>query len=219
MAMDVWLPRYVYPHCPQSSVGNTDWPSQQAITVGVTWLTIIFALPETLRFRVGNGALYANRGFLLIPPRLVLPPAPESERGPPPPKPSLKTFWRLFCYPPISISSIYTALMFANYFVIAVGLSDVLVKRYYWSVTAVGGGYLALGVAIVSGSMVAGRFSDWRRARAVKAAPDGQVAPERRLLDQVWGAVVCTAGTVMYGWCVEKTVHPAAVLVATALGM
>lgn len=180
---------------------------------------MLFAFPETLRFRVGNGAMYANAPFFLLPPRLVSDLAPESERGPRPPKPSLKTFWRLFCYPPISIAAFYTALLFANYFAMAVGLSDVLVKRYGWSVTAVGGGYLALGLAIVSGSMLAGRFSDWRRARAVKAAPDAKVAPERRLVDQIWGAVVCVGGTVMYGWCVEKYVHPAAVLVATALGM
>ncbi|KAG7291114.1 hypothetical protein NEMBOFW57_001124 [Staphylotrichum longicolle] len=189
-----------------------------AIAVGITWLVMLFAFPETLRFRVGNGAMYSSSSsLLLLPPRLVSPLAPESERGPRPPKPSLTTFWRLFRYPPISIAALYTALMFANYFAIAVGLSDVLVKRYGWSVTAVGGGYLALGVAIVSGSMLAGRFSDWRRARVAKKMPDGKVAPERRLVDQVWGAVVCVAGTVMYGWCVEKGVHPAAVLVATAL--
>ncbi len=180
---------------------------------------MLFTFPETLRFRVGNGAMYANTTFLILPPRLVSPLASESERGPPPPKPSLKNLWRLLCYPPISISAFYTALLFANYFSMAVGLSDVLVKRYGWSVTAVGGGYLALGVAIVGGSMLAGRFSDWRRARAAKTAPDGKVAPERRLVDQIWGAVVCVTGTIMYGWCVEKEVQPAAVLVATALGM
>ncbi|KAM7211886.1 Major facilitator superfamily domain containing protein [Rhypophila decipiens] len=189
-----------------------------AIAVGATWITMLFAFPETLRFRVGNGAMYANAPLLIFPPRLVSPLAPESERGPAPPKPSLKTFSRLLRYPPITIAAFYTALLFANYFAMAVGLSDVLVRRYGWSVTAVGGGYLALGVSIVSGSMLAGRFSDWRRARVVaRKGPDGKVDPERRLVDQVWGAVVCVAGTVMYGWCVEKNVHPAAVLVATAL--
>lgn len=223
LALDVWLPGYAHTPCPYVSPdpNPANRPRiRSAIAVGITWLVMLFAFPETLRFRVGNGAMYsASPSFLLLPPSLVSPLAPKSERGPPPPKPSLTTFWRLFRYPPISIAALYTALMFANYFAIAVGLSDVLVKRYGWSVTAVGGGYLALGVAIVSGSMLAGRFSDWRRARAAKKVPDGKVAPERRLVDQVWGAVVCVAGTVMYGWCVEKGVHPAAVLVATALGM
>ena len=179
----------------------------------------MFAFPETLRCRVGNGSLYANVGFLLLPPRLVSPLAPESERGPPPPKPSVRTFWRLFCYPPISISSLYTAILFANYFSIAVGLPVILTNQYHWSVTAVGGGYLALGISIVMGSLLAGRFSDWRRARAVKRSADGHVAPEFRLVDQMWGAMVCSAGSIMYGWLVENTVHPAAVLAATSLGM
>ncbi|KAK0724092.1 major facilitator superfamily domain-containing protein [Lasiosphaeris hirsuta] len=188
-----------------------------AITVGVTWLAFLIALPETLRCRVGNGRLAAERGLIQFPPHLLSPLAPEEERGPPPPKPSPRLLWRLACSPPVSISSVYTAILFANYFSMAVDLPVVLTSRYSWSVTAVGGGYLALGIAIVTGSLLAGRFSDWRRARAVRAAAGGRFAPEGRLADQVWGAGVCAAGSLMYGWVVEKDVHPAAVIAATFL--
>lgn len=218
--MDVWCLRYASSDFVIEKKTATDQESSLtiAIIVGVIWLLIIFVFPETLRSRVGNGRLYANTGFILWPPRLTSLLAPESERGPAPPKPSVAAFWRLFCYPPISISSVYTAILFANYFSIAVDLPVVLTDEYRWSITAVGGGYLALGVAIVMGSLFAGRFSDWRRARMVKASDDDNVEPESRLVDQIWGTVLCAAGSIMYGWFVERNIHPAAVLVATFLG-
>ena len=89
--------------------------------------------------------------------------------------------------------------------------------RYNWSSAAVGAGFLAVGVAMIVGSLCGGRFSDWRRARVARAAPDGNVDPEFRLEDQVWGVLVCAAGCVMYGWLVEISAHPAAVLFATFL--
>lgn len=190
-----------------------------AIIVGIVWISIFLALPETLRSRVGNGRLYENISCLLWPPLFTSPLAPKPERGPSPPKPSAAAFWRFFCYPPISISSIYTALLFGSYFAIAVNLPVVLVDKYHWSVTAVGGGYVALGVAIVMGSLFAGRFSDWRRAQMAKASHDGHVEPEGRLVDQMWGTILCAAGSLMYGWCTDQKSHPAAVLVATFLSM
>jgi hypothetical protein len=53
----------------------------------------------------------------------------------------------------------------------------------------------------------------------VKASSDGNVAPENRLVDQVWGVLVCSGGCLMYGLFVERAIHPAAVLVATFLSM
>jgi MFS family permease len=108
-------------------------------------------------------------------------------------------------------------MLFANYFSIAVDLPVVLTNEYWWSITAVGGGYLALGVAIIMGSLFAGRFSDRRRARMAKSLGDGHVEPEGRLVDQMWGTILCAAGSLMYGWFIEKEIHPAAVLAATFL--
>ena len=109
-------------------------------------------------------------------------------------------------------------MLFANYFSIAVDLPLILTNEYGWSITGVGGGYLALGVAIVTSSLSAGRFSDWRRARMANSRGDGHVEPEGRLVDQIWGTVLCAAGSLMYGWFVQRKTHPAAVLVATFLG-
>jgi hypothetical protein len=179
---------------------------------------ILFALPETLRARVGNGNIYERQTLFIWPPKLSSPLAPSWERGPPPPVPTLKGYWRLFCYPPIGIVTFNTAMLYSTYFAIAVQLPTELALRYRWSSAAVGAGFLAIGIAMIVGSLCGGRFSDWRRASAAKAAEDGNVDPEFRLVDQILGVLVCVAGCVMYGWLVQASAHPAAVLVATFLG-
>jgi hypothetical protein len=123
----------------------------------------------------------------------------------------------MFCYPPIGIVTLNTAMLYSTYFAIAVQLPTDLSIVYNWSVTAIGAGFLAIGVAMVVGSLCGGRFSDWRRARMVKASSDGNVAPENRLVDQIWGVLVCSGGCLMYGLFVERAIHPATVLVATFL--
>lgn len=188
-----------------------------AISGFLIWTVILFFLPETLRARVGNGKIYQERSLFTWPPTLFSPLAPISDRGPPPPKPTLKLYWRLFCYAPIGIVTFNTAMLYSTYFAIAVQLPTELAERYHWSPAGVGAGFLAVGVAMIVGSMCGGRFSDWRRARAAKTAPDGNVDPEFRLADQIWGVLVCVAGTVLYGWLVEITAHPAVVLFATFL--
>lgn len=181
------------------------------------WLVILFSLPETLRARVGNGAIDREEGVIFFPPRPFSKLAPESERGPPPPRPTLTGFWRLFRYPPIGVVSFNTAILYAAYFSIAVELPTALEEVYHWSSSAVGAGYLAVGVAMVLGSTCGGRFSDARRARAVKARGANGVPPENRIIDQIWGVFPFAGGTLMFGWFIGQSVHPAAVIVSTFL--
>ncbi|TDZ22424.1 Multidrug transporter DTR1 [Colletotrichum orbiculare MAFF 240422] len=188
-----------------------------AISGFLLWLVIVFSLPETLRARVGNGNLYSESGVLFFPPRLSSPLAPEPQRGPAPPKPTLIGYWRLFAYPPIGIVTFNTAMLYSTYFAIAVQLPTELSQRYRWSPAGVGAGFLAVGVAMIAGSLVGGRVSDWKRARALRASADNHVDPEHRLSDQIWGVLACAAGCLAYGWLVDRSVHPAAVLAATFL--
>lgn len=160
---------------------------------------IIFMLPETLRYRVGNGKIHHEKSWVLFPPRLASDIVPESERGPKPPKPTLLGYWKLFSYPPIGIVSVNTAILYSTYFAMVVALPHVLEDVYHWSTTEIGAGYVAVGVALMTGSLVGGRVSDWRRARMVAAAPDGHVEPGSRLTDQIWGVIICVAGTAMFG--------------------
>ncbi|KAH8657509.1 major facilitator superfamily transporter [Tricladium varicosporioides] len=193
-----------------------------AITGFCLWVIIVFMFPETLRSRVGNGAVYTGKGIFILPPALFTKQVPESMRGPPSPSPSLIGYWRLFRYPPIGIVSFNSAMLFSSYFAIAVHLPVALEKTYHWSTLAVGFAYLAMGIAMIIGSLCSGHFSDWRRARAVKASPTGDVDPEHRLVDQIWGVVICASGVLLFGWFVNYAIHPAAVLVAmflTGFGM
>ena len=70
---------------------------------------------------------------------------------------------------------------------------------------------------MIVGSLSGGRFSDWKRARAVRLSPTGTVDSERRLADQIWGVLLCSAGTLLYGWFCQYRIHPAAVLISTFL--
>ncbi|OJJ46529.1 hypothetical protein ASPZODRAFT_1969572 [Penicilliopsis zonata CBS 506.65] len=188
-----------------------------AIAASVLWVVLLFGLPETLRARVGNGRVYEDQGFILSPPRLSSVLVPESERGPAPPKPSLKGYWRLFSYPPIGIVSMNTAVLYSSYFCIAIQLPIALENVYHWSTAEVGAGYVVVGTAMVIGSIAGGRFSDWRRAQAVKALGEDKVHPEARLNDQVWGLLLASSGLLMFGYFVDYAIHPAATLIATFL--
>jgi Major Facilitator Superfamily len=189
-----------------------------AISGFLLWALILFCLPETLRARVGSGRIYNESPKFFWPPRLSSPLAPSWERGPAPPKPTLKGYWNLFIYPPIGIVTINTAMLYSTYFAISVNLPIILSEEYKWRTVEIGGGFGAVGVALILGSLLGGRVSDWRRAGAAKKAPDGKVDPEFRLVDQIWGVLVCVGGTIMYGWVCEFRGHPALILLATFLG-
>ncbi|KAK0671255.1 putative transporter [Cercophora samala] len=189
-----------------------------AISGGILWLAILFFLPETLRARVGGGRIYTERPIFFWPPSISSPLAPSWERGPPPPVPTLKGYWNLFIYPPIGIVSFNTAMLYSTYFAIAVQLPTELSQRYNWGPSGIGAGFLAVGIAMIVGSLLGGRASDWRRARAAKQLPEGtKIDPEFRLVDQIWGVLICVLGTLLYGWLVNGSKHPAAVLFATFL--
>ncbi|QRD83885.1 major facilitator superfamily domain-containing protein [Aspergillus flavus] len=201
-------------------VGQASWRwifAFLAILAVVLWLIMLLFQPETLRARVGNGKPYSNKGWILWPPTPFSCLAPESERGPPPPKPTLKGYWRLFTYPPIGIVSVNTAILYSSYFGIAVQLPTALENVYHWNSTEVGAGYVAVGIAMVVGSIAGGRWSDWRRARMVNALGEDKVTPEARLRDQIGGILLCAAGFAMFGWFVDRAIHPAAVLFSTFL--
>lgn len=89
---------------------------------------------------------------------------------------------------------------------------------YHWSSSAVGAGYVVVGLAMVIGSILGGQFSDWRRKRAVKTLGEANVHPEARLNDQIWGLLIASAGLIMFGFFVQYKLHPAAILICTFLG-
>lgn len=211
-------------------LGESDFPSQRsvipdvfkltfiAIAGAALWLLIVFALPETLRARVGNGSIYADNRWIIFPPKFSSTMISESERGPPPPKPTLKGYWGLFRYPPIAITCINTAILYSSYFCIAIQLPTALGNVYHWSSSAIGAGYIVVGIAMVVGSISGGHFSDWRHEYFTKVFGENEVHAETRLNDQIWGLLLASAGLTMFGYFVEYALHPATILISTFLG-
>jgi hypothetical protein len=76
----------------------------------------------------------------------------------------------------------------------------------------------ALGVALTVASFTVGRAGDviYRR---YKAKHNGENPPPERRLDlQMYAFAITALGKVLFGWFVLKKFHPAAGLVASALG-
>lgn len=140
-----------------------------------------------------------------------------SERGPPPLKPTLKGYQRLFQYPPIGIACVNTAILYSLYFCAKIQLAAILSDKYHWPSSEVGARYIVVGVAMVIRSIFGGYFSDWWRKIAVQAVRESNVQPEARLNEQTQGLILSLAGLIMFGFFVEYAIYPAAILISTFL--
>jgi predicted MFS family arabinose efflux permease len=125
--------------------------------------------------------------------------------------------FKILKYHPIWLVSTNVAILFGSYYCVAVTLPTRLKYQYHFSETAIGLAYIPIGVAMIAGSLLSGRYSDWDRQRAERASPDGKVAPEFRLKSQLFGVVLFPIGVECYGWFCYFAFHPAAVLTSTAV--
>ncbi|OJJ57128.1 hypothetical protein ASPSYDRAFT_155660 [Aspergillus sydowii CBS 593.65] len=180
------------------------------------YLLILFCLPETLRCLVGNGEVFANRGWIALP-RFRQRALVEEGKYPKPPKPSLKNWIKLLTEPTQCIVFVNGALSFAGLYLMYVSFPDVWGERFGFSTQEVGYAYLSPGVALFLASLATGRFSDWHRARLTAKSPDKKIKPETRLPIQIVGFIISAAGKVMYGWFTRYKLHPVAGLSASAL--
>lgn len=177
------------------------------------WVWMLFCLPETLRARVGNSAIHANEPWVKFPDfraRAPIEPGTVIMK-----RPSAMNVFKLLRYPPISLVSLNVAILFGSYYCVAITLPTILEREYHFSSTGVGLAYLPAGVAMVSGSLLSGRYADWDRARAAKASSDGTVIPENRIKSQLFGVVLFPIGIEMYSWFCHYHIHVSAVLIAT----
>lgn len=136
---------------------------------------------------------------------------------PKPPKPSLKLYWHMIKFLPLTIASISTALLFASYYAFSVTFAHFLQTDYHLSMLAVGAAYVCPGVAMLIGSQTGGHLSDFLRKRWVLSHEGHKFPLEYRLILQVWGILINTAGCIGYGWSIHKHYHIAVVLVFSAL--
>ncbi|WLF79015.1 Dityrosine transporter 1 [Lodderomyces elongisporus] len=162
------------------------------------YLMILFLLPETLRFLVGDGSCL-GKGIFVKPKwqRKVV------EGYPRPPKPSLRNYWNLLRYPPVLLCSINSGLLFATFYGVLITFSRVLSEQYNFNTVQTSLSYLCPGGALIIGSTIGGWLSD-------KLSTRDDYIPEHRFSIQIAGLLVSMTGVIGYAWTVEKhaPVHP-----------
>jgi hypothetical protein len=90
--------------------------------------------------------------------------------------------------------------------------------RYSWDGSETGYAYLAPGVALTVASFAVGRAGDVLYRRYKTKHNGENPPPERRLDIQMYAYFITAVGKIVFGWFVSKKFHPAAGLVASALG-
>lgn len=188
-----------------------------AIFSALVYVVIVFFLPETLRYLVGNGEYLEGKSWLIRPKFAQERIVDDVNRFPKPPKPSLLGYWKIFKYKPVLLCSINGALLFATFYGMSVSLSSVLRKDYNFTQVETSVSYICPGVSLISGSILGGRISDAWRAKIVRNSPDKYV-PEHRFSLQIFGLILSMFGIIGYGWCVDKHVHVASIFVFTFMG-
>jgi hypothetical protein len=197
------------------------------------YILILFVLPETLRCLVGNGSLYAGSSWI-VRPRLRQKQLVADGLYPKPPKPTVAGLFKVLAFVPNCILSFTSAFNFAGMSAMYIVFPRVWQTKYGWNGSETGYAYLApgryayifegcrklteVGVALTITSFAVGRFGDvvYRR---YKTKHNGESPPPERRLDvQLYGYAVSAAGKVMFGWFVLKHFHPAAGLMAAAIG-
>ena len=88
---------------------------------------ILFFLPETLRYLVGNCACYKDTSIIVKP---HLRQKKIVEGYPVPPKPSFKNYWILIKFKPVLLCSINSGLLFATFYGLMVTFAHVLKIEY-----------------------------------------------------------------------------------------
>ena len=186
----------------------------QAILGCFVYLMILFLLPETLRYLVGNGSYYKNRWIVM--PKLRQKRIVQDKRFPKPPKPTLKNFYFMLKYKPVLLCSINSGLLFGAFYGMSVTFSRVLDELYHFSNIEKSISYICPGISLISGSISGGRLSDSLRKRIL--AQKKEYIPENRFSIQLVGLLISIAGLLGYGWSIQKQTHVSVIFIFTFLG-
>lgn len=179
--------------------GNWRWTfGILAILAGAVYFAIFFLLPETLRSLVENGACYRDKGYV-VPFRelLTFGHVPQHKhKGIP------GIIFSVMKYVLIMWCSVIGAFLFASFYALLVTFALVLKNDYNYTQAHVSVAYLCPSFALICGSLLTGKISDVLQVKGLN--PDKSPHhPERRLMIQSVGLVVCIGGLCCYGWAIE----------------
>jgi MFS family permease len=116
--------------------------------------------------------------------------------------------FQMLKYPSVTLTFIYYIVSFAFSSILpAVTVAIMFTKIYHFQTGAIG---LMLGIPLLVGSMLgeilSGPFSDWVMYRYAKRH-GGERKPEARLPASLGSLLLCPAGIIIYGVCLERQTH------------
>lgn len=170
----------------------------------LVFLLILFCLPETSATILRKRRLYKEKGRDYFDKSGIQESALKSMMRP----------FKFVAKPHVLLSTTPYSIAYGfMYFVIA-SLPFQLAKHYQFVSYQIGLSYLANGTGNAIGAFISGKMSDNALA---KCKEEEKKTLELRLSPMWAGIVLLPMGELMYGWCVEKSVHVAASLVGLFL--
>ncbi|KAI9247685.1 major facilitator superfamily domain-containing protein [Phascolomyces articulosus] len=108
--------------------------------------------------------------------------------------------------PTVLLITIYSTVIFACLYFLNPTITDTFQTLYGYNEWQVGLCYLAFGVGLMMGSIVAGQVSDLVLQLLRKKAPGGKVIPEMRLRAAIPSFFLIPAGYLIYAWTTEYAI-------------
>lgn len=180
---------------------KTDWRWNFALLgiLGViSFLSILLLLPETLRSIVGDGTIVSGKTLHLKPymkKDILTTNIPKHSKG-------LKVYLHVLREIPVLLCSLSGGIIFAGFYSMLLSFSRALSFDYGFSNTFVCISFLCPGTALVLGSLIAGRFSDYLRKQS-----DIDRSPEQRFFIQLVGQWVFAISLFIYAWILQAQVR------------
>lgn len=194
-----------------ASGGKWKWTFGILIIIGgIVYIGILFLVPETLRYLVGNGEVYKDSSWIVAP-KLYQKRIIDDPGFTKPPKPGIKVYLRLIKYPPVILCSINSALLFASFYALNVSYTTVLKDYYNYSELQQSLSYLCPGFSLICGSMMGGYMLD--KFRGWKTAHSSGFVPEDSFIIQTFGFLCALVGLCCYGWMISNHKPVASVFV------
>lgn len=205
-----------------------------SIMSGLGFILVLALLPETLRCIVGNGdkswefkdydkdleesqlvkttsrwKFFSDVGFL----KPVCNNKQFQSLYPRPPQFTVKTYFHIVLFPPVTIASLSSAIIFSTYYGISVTLSHYLTTEYHYSSLVVGICYLSPGICMLLGSQCVGHLTDIIRKHWLEHNNSKVYPLEHRLILTVCGILISITGAIGYGWSIQFHYHISVVLI------
>lgn len=193
-----------------------------AIFATIVYILILICVPETLRCLVGNGSYLAGRNQVFVEPKLFqkrILNEIDSVKYPVPPKPTLKSWFNILKFKPALLCSVSGGLVFAGFYAMSVTFTDILQSNYEFKEYQSSLAYLCPGFSLIVGSLICGRLSDYViQNKTPEEDLEKGYSPETRFSIQSIGCIMSSIGILGYGWCVDRHVHVAVVMIFIFVG-